>query len=135
MSKQWSIVPTAGINAVWPIVSAWMAGACERGFAKYAPDDFLALLLEEKAQLWLGKGDGIEAAAITDVIQYPNKRYARVTIGMGDPTDLSSFIAAFEAWARDIGCDGVQSEMRPGFSPQFGKAGWKKTHVLMEREL
>lgn len=135
--REWSIVPTANIEGVWGAVERFIGLACEAGFEKYSPGDFLKTLLEEKAQLWLGISEGrIEAAAITDVIQFPNKKYARVTIGMGErPDDLESFITAFEAWAKSIGCDGVQSDMRPGFASQFAKQGWKKSHILMEKSL
>lgn len=134
--RAWEIVPLNEIQIVWEFVGPLVKLACDKSFNKYSPNDFMTLLLKGQAQLWVGKvGGKIEASAITDVINFPNKKYARVTIGMGDdPTNLESFITAFEAWARSVGCHGVQSEMRPGFAPQFSKANWKRTHVLMEKE-
>lgn len=134
--RKWFIVPLSTLEVVWQEIEPWIVGACKRSGYKYTPDGFLESILQDKAQLWIGvRDDAIEAAALTDIIEYPNKRYARVTVGMGNnPQDLESFISTFEAWAHDMGCHGVQSSMRPGFAPQFKRAGWKQTHVTMERE-
>lgn len=130
--RHWDIVPINHLDKKWPDVEPYLKRACEFGFNKQKPSDFLDLLKDDMAQLWASGN----AYAITDVIQYSNKRYARVTIGMGEnPQDLGSFIVTFEAWAKSMGCDGVQSTMRPGFAPQFADAGWKRTHVMMEKDL
>jgi hypothetical protein len=136
-NRQWAIVPIQDVPLVWNVIEPFLQKACELDFNKQCPDDFLNLILEDKAQLWVGrKEDEIEASAITDIIQFTNKKYARVTIGMGqDPKHLDSFIATFEEWAKSLGCDGAQSEMRVGFLKEFKNQGWKMTHVLMEKEL
>lgn len=133
--REWKLVPLEQIAEVWILIIEWVDKACEFSYDKYSPSDFLKVLLEDRAQLWVGRTDQIiEAAAITDVIDFPNRRYARITMGMGNPDDLYLFIETFENWARAVGCHGAQSEMRPGFFPPFVKAGWSKTHILMEKE-
>ena len=135
--REWEIVGTGEVKEVWPRVEPWLLAACGKSFDKHSPGDFLSLILEEKAQLWVGRLHGkIEAAAITDILQFPNKRYARVSVGMGEnPHDIKEFIDDFEQWAKENGCQGVQSEMRPGFKTPFHFAGWKQTHILMEKEI
>lgn len=135
--REWKIVPTRNVLIMWPIVAEMVTQACISGHEKYLPQDMLKLVIEEKAQLWIGsQGGRIEGAAFTDIISYPNKRYARLTMGGGDdPLQTQSLIKALESWAQEIGCSGIQCEMRPGFSPCFKKEGWIKTHVLMEKDL
>lgn len=130
--RTWRIVPTSEVMEVWGAILPWVTKACQKGLDKYSAADFLGMILAEDAQLWVD--DKMEGAAISNVTQFPNKKSANVLIGMGErPDDLASFIEGFDAWAKDIGCDLVRSEMRPGFSPQFFKQGWNMTHVTMEK--
>lgn len=133
--RKWRTLEISEVIVIWSFIQDYIEQSCERSFWKYSPDDFLKIILSGDATLWIGStNDRIDGAAITDIIQFPNKKYARVTIGMGEnPLDLSTFITEFEQWAKLNGCEGVQSEMRPGFSKCFVSEGWRNTHVLMEK--
>lgn len=132
--REWNIIPSEEIPIVWGIIAHWVDQACEASYGKYSPKYFLQILLNNQSQLWMDADKS--AAIITDIIFFPHKKYARLVMGMGkDPQDLADFITTFEDWAKNIACDGVLSEMRLGLTPPFINANWKKTHVLMEKEL
>ncbi len=134
--RTWEIVDSAHIPQIWKDVRHLVQQACENTFDRYTSDDFLGFLVAGQTQLWLGiENDIVEAAALTDIVQFPHKKYARVIMGLGNnPNELETFIETFELWARNNNCDGVQSDMRPGFSPAFKNAGWNKTHITMEKQ-
>lgn len=135
-ARVWAGVLSQEVGPIWGKVSPWIAQACRRGHDRYTPDDILSSLLEKKTQLWLAfrMGDA-DALAVTEILVYPQKRYGRILMGAGtEPDDIDDFITTLEGWARSLGCDGVESLMRPGFEPAFRRNGWKKSHVLMEKD-
>lgn len=131
--RNWKIISPMEIPLIWGKIAHLVEQACIAGNNKYSTHYFLQILLQDVAQLWMDENN---SAIITDVINFPHKKYARLIMGMGENSqDLASFIITFEEWAKLNGCHGVLSEMRLGLTPSFKDAGWQKTHVLMEKEL
>jgi len=137
-SREYHIVGFDELDEVWDWLLPYVKKACNKDFNKFTPEDLKNLILEDKMQLWLGTREGKKEFGIfTDILQFPNKRIGRITVGMGfKPLENLEFLAQFEKWAKEeYNCEGVQSNIHLGFEGMFTEAGWKKTHILMEKEI
>jgi hypothetical protein len=78
--------------------------------------------------------DEILAVCVTEVINYPRKKYARVMILTGKERKkwMDLYRESIEKWAIGIGCDGVESLARKGWEREF--KDYDATHVLLEKE-
>jgi hypothetical protein len=129
-------VPSAEIDAVWPLVEPAIAAACRRGRGKEVPDDIRAALKERALQLWLAWNGGIAALAVTQLVHHPRRTCCRIRICTGSERgSWEHHLAAIEAWARSQGCAAMELIARPGWSRPLARHGYALTHVFCEKEL
>lgn len=129
----WRILTVPEIISIWDRILPQVRYACLASAEKYTPEYFLQILTEDHALLWAD--ENIDNFILCDAIQFPKKKFARVVMGMGkDLKTDDTFIATFETWARENDFQGVLTEVREGLVALFRKEGWRKTHVLMEKE-
>lgn len=134
MTKLYGI-PHNRVPEVWKDIEASIAACCKRGRDKYTKESILAALLDRFMQLWLVLDSEIRAICVTEIVQYPNKKYCRILIGTGkDRHDWRHHTDEIELWAVAQGCDGIESIMRSGWESHYRERGWKKTHIYMEKE-
>lgn len=124
------------LDLVWPAILPWIEVACRRGLGRYEPEDFCSAIRRRDMQLWIAaRDDVIEAACITEIVRYPRKTFVRIVVGTGHRRHRWQHFAGFiERWARERGCDGAESVMRPGWKKIFGPTGWVMSHIFMEKE-
>lgn len=90
-------------------------------------------------QLWIIMEDGIgvSGVAVTEVIDYPNLKAARVVALAGENIEkwmkLGDEVLA--AWARHSKCDVLEAIGRAGWAKMLTKVGWKQQYVYVGREL
>lgn len=135
-------VPLGHIIHVWPHVREHIARALDRDETrKYELGDVLDILLQDKAQLWVAwntETNTADAAAVTEVIQYPRLRELYVWIIGGKPGTLRSWVYdlrnTLEQYALARGCAYLSGAMRRGWI-KMGGDGWKQTGVTMAKRL
>lgn len=129
-------IPSAEIDAVWPLAEPLIAGACRRGRHKDAPDDIRRALKACDLQLWLAWDGAIAALAVTQIATHPRKTCCRIRICTGrERRSWEAHIATIEAWAKAQGCAAMELIARPGWSRILRRHGYDITHVFCEKEL
>jgi hypothetical protein len=123
-------IPHDQILSVWPGVVHWIEAACDTN-GKYHQNDILTALLNRDMQLWTY---GTDAVCVTEIIQYPRKKYARILIGTGrGRANWQHCRETIETWAKAQGCHGIESLARNGWKRIF--KDYSQTHLLLEKIL
>ena len=122
MTVQVSAVPTGYTESIWPQVEAFVAGAAEYTYDRYTSDDILDLILHYDHALWVAfEGDKTLGVVVTSFLEYPRARYLNMLFCGGE--DISRWkdpmLSLLRRWARDNGCDGIESTGRPGWAKIF----------------
>lgn len=78
-------------------------------------------------QLWANK----DAAAITEIIQYPRKKVLNVFLAGGEMGQLIEMLESAKAWGNAQGCDTITMSGRRGWLRVLGKQGWVPQFVTM----
>lgn len=130
------VVPTH-IPGWWGELRPYIENACERGGWAYYPLDILKDLLCRKLQLWIARSDeGIEAVAVTILINYPRLKECRIIMTVGeDYKSWISFINDIEGWAKTQGCERSVAMTRPGWEKPLASYGYHKAHVELVKSL
>lgn len=111
-------IPAPLVASAWAEAQPHLAESIAMTGGRFEPDDVRELCAKGGMQLWLiGHGENMVAAAVTEVVDYPRKRYGRVVFVGGEGakdwhTDLE---AALQSWSRAWGCHGLEA---------FGRKGW-----------
>lgn len=131
-------VPTWHIPLFWPHVEDFISRALKRDkYQRYLTEDVLRFLLEERVRLWVAWNEetkAIDAAAVTEIIDYPRIRELRIWLigGRNMKTWWKQGLDAVEEWGRSMGCKVSSGHMRKGWA-RLG--GYEITGVSMERAL
>jgi hypothetical protein len=132
-------VPREHLAALWPHVLPHVVRVLEReGSGRFLPEDILALLFDAKARLWVSWNPderAIEAAVITETVDYPRARALRIWLVAG--RNMRAWVreaeAMIEAFARAQGCAFIEGAMRRGWL-RVGH-GYKETGLTFEKRL
>jgi hypothetical protein len=123
-------VPSAEIDAVWPLVEQMVAAACRRGRDKDTSDDIRRALKARDLQLWLAWNGAITALAVTQIVTHPRKTCCRIRICIGrERRSWEAHIATIEAWAKAQGCAAMELIARPGWSRLLRRHGSRIVRV------
>lgn len=128
------------VAALWPLIASYFEAAIEHSNGEIDLEYIHDRLLQGDSHLILVmnmKTTLIQAAAAIDFVTYPKKRVLRVTALGGK--DFHSwgeeFVSFLTDFAREWGLDYLEGAMRPGWEKWLPDLGWKKTHVLMIKEI
>lgn len=127
-------VPSQCVPKIWPAILPWIVNACESMNGRIHAADFFIALLNKDKQLWVSvRDDIIEACCITEIVNYPHKKYCVVNIVTGHGRlHWQKFMDHIETWALTQGCDGIEAIARTGWERIMKH--WTKSHVFLERE-
>lgn len=94
-------------------------------------------VIKRDIQLWaIWSGEQLEAVVLTEIIDYPRKRYCNVhgLAGVNHKRWLH-LVWNIEEWAKTKGCDGIESAHgRVGFERELKELGWKSAARYFEKE-
>lgn len=138
MNKLFPILPQTlpnVINAVYPKIDA----ATAHSDGKYIGPDIVRLLISGHMQLWAAveENDGkINGISITEIANFPQRKVGRMLAATGeDAAGWVPLLTEIEAWEKAQGCTLSEIVCRPGWEKVLKPFGYKKTHVLLSKEL
>lgn len=134
-----SAVPAEHVSSVWQRVSSLLAPGMYRLGGRYDLDDVLRDLQHHQTSLWIAFDSTtrvIEGAAVVRIADYPKRRLARIEIVGGKRLRkwADSILQAIEAYARDVGCSGVEASGRLGWERFSAPRGFKAAAVFIEKD-
>ena len=133
-------MPVEHLGFVWPLARPHIARGLDReGAKRFEPADVLGRLYEGTAKLWVSwNADqrAIEAAAVTEIVQFPRCRELRIWLvgGRNMRAWVYEMRDMIEAYARAHDCRYMSGAMRRGWV-RVGGPGWHETGSMFEKEL
>ena len=136
--SQISYVPPEDVGLIWKQIEPLLLKPLEiDGFA-YMPKDIFDSILKKKMQLWIswnGKTNVVEAAIVTEIIDYPRLRSCRYFLAGG--TNMKSWFnpmkEQIEQWAIQNNCQRIELVGRKGWVKWL--KDYKQKHIILMKEL
>ncbi len=126
----------ADVPYVWEDVAPMLAKAAVHSEGELEPEDFLEPLSTGEMQLWVAyeDDDHINAAMVTQFIQYPQKKILRIISLAGeDFKKIKNFQAVIEGFAIKYGCTAIELWGRKGWKKLL--PDWKDAYTVYTKEL
>jgi hypothetical protein len=130
-----SLVPPQLVEELWPNVFPHVSKAAEYTFGRYEPEDIFEFVRAGEAHLWVVlDGEDIIGITITRFWQYPRKKCLDMVFIGGDEgfSWKEPMLKMLQHWARDNGCDVIESSGRPGFARAFRDDGYRMLWQVYE---
>ena len=123
-----SLVPSEHVLDVWPAVADYIQNALEYTRGRYELEDVLERVENGEFLLWIAfDGERIKGCVITDMMQYPRKKFLGCPFVTGD--EFASWkqpmFEMLQRFARDNDCEGLEATARPGWSRVFKDDGYE----------
>ena len=85
-------------------------------------------ILEGRMQIWPGK----KSAAVTEIVEYPQKRVLNCFLAAGDMDEIIDMINSAIAWGKLQGCETLTLSGRKGWERVLSRHGFETVMVVME---
>ena len=123
-----SLVPSEHVLDVWPAVTDYVQNALEYTRGRYELEDVLERVENGEFLLWIAfDGERIKGCVITDMMQYPRKKFLGCPFVTGD--EFASWkqpmFEMLQKFARDNDCEGLEATARLGWSRVFKDDGYE----------
>lgn len=105
----------------------WLEAALEYTGGTHSWADLVEAVQRGRMQLW----PGAASAALTELLQYPQRLSVNVFLAGGDLDEILAAIPDVQAWAREQGCSDMTMTGRPGWEKVLARTGWAKTMTTM----
>lgn len=135
---QVSLVPTQYIDTCWDKVEGFMAKAAEYTYGRYKTGDIYDALKDGDYFLWVAyEGDTFKGAVATSFAVYPQRKLLCMQFCGGEELHLwkDAMLALLRKFAKDMGCDGIESTARQGWAKIFKDDGYKANWATFELPL
>jgi hypothetical protein len=130
-----SLVPPQLIDGLWPRIFPHLSKASDYTFGRYEPEDILEFVVSGEAHLWVVFDDeDIVGITVTRFWEYPRKKCLDMVFIGGDEgfSWKDPMLEILQRWARDNGCEAIESSGRPGFARAFKDDGYKMLWQVYE---
>jgi hypothetical protein len=130
-----SLVPPQLIDGLWPRIFPHLSKASDYTFGRYEPEDILEFVVSGEAHLWIVfDGEDIVGITVTRFWEYPRKKCLDMVFIGGDEgfSWKDPMLEILQRWARDNGCEAIESSGRPGFARAFKDDGYKMLWQVYE---
>ena len=130
-------VPKVMLKTTWPRVIEMLKPAIARTRGRFEDEDVFDSIKNKKMQLWCyAKDDEIYMSCVTQLINYPSKKYMRIVfVGADKHRDYwKSTIKQLEVWAKSLGCDGVENSCRKGWARVSKEYGYGHESIILDKE-
>lgn len=134
---QVSLVPHTHIEMIWPKIESFMKGAADYTYGRFTVNDIKKDLLEKEnsQQLWIAfNSDDFYGAVITELWKYPQTK-ALIMHFTGGKKLLKwkqPMLEILQKFARDNGCEIIESYGRAGWEKVFKNDGYKQRFIFYE---
>lgn len=109
------------MDSVWSEVEPLLKKAIERRDGEFSIADVLRFIREREMQLWIARDSRIRAAAVSQIISYPQLKVCLFAYLGGDGMRFwKQAQPLIEAWAKSQGCQEIRSAGRRGWARVFG---------------
>ena len=108
---------------------AHIEAALAHGGETHTFDDVARMIGEGKLQLWHGP----DGCAVTEIIQYPQKRVLHCFLAGGKLDQILDMIESAIEWGKTQGCSGLTLSGRLGWGKVLKDHGFKPILLTMER--
>lgn len=128
---QVTVVPTEHALFIWPKVKDYIAAATVYTRGRYEADDVLDLILDGSHLLWIAFEDAqhVKGAVVTNIAEYPRSRWLACPFVTGEIGTFSNWgipmLRVLQRFARDNGCEGLESTARLGWERIFKNEGYE----------
>jgi hypothetical protein len=130
-----SLVPTEYVDTCWNKVEGFIAKAAKYTYGRYTTGNIYDIVKEGDYQLWVAfDGETFKGAVVTNIMNYPQKKILCMQFCGGEELKLwkQPMLDLLKRFARDLGCEGIESTGRPGWAKIFENDGYKATWVTYE---
>ena len=120
---------------VWEEVVPLLARVAPHTEGEMEPDDYIEPLTHGDMQLWVVvENKRINAALVTQIIPYPQKRILRLISLAGDNfQDIKDFLEMVEVFALKNGCTALEMWGRKGWKKLL--SDWKDSYIVYTKDL
>ncbi len=125
---QVTMVPREHVQALWPQVESYLAGAADYTHGRYEVDDIYDAIMDYDHTLWIAFDDEkIKGAVVTNFAHYPKKKYLVMSFCGGVELEKwkPAMLKLLQHFAFDTQCDGVEATARVGWTKIFKDDGHK----------
>jgi len=120
---------------VWEEVVPLLARVVPHTEGELEPDDYIEPLTHGDMQLWVVvENKHVNAALVTQIIPYPQKRILRLISLAGDNfQDIKDFLEMVEVFALKNGCTALEMWGRKGWKKLL--SDWKDSYIVYTKDL
>jgi len=121
-----SFVPKEYVDSCWEQIEDYLKGAADYTHGRYEVRDIYWAIVDYDHQLWIAfDGDEIKGAVVTNIVNYPRKRYLCMSFCGGIELEKwkDPMLKMLRHWAFDNRCDGIEATARPGWAKIFKNDG------------
>jgi hypothetical protein len=130
-----SLVPTEYVDTCWGKVEGFIEKAAKYTYGRYTTGNIYDLVKEGDYQLWVAfDGETFKGAVVTNIITYPQRKLLGMQFCGGEELSIwkDPMLNLLKRFARDLGCEGIESTARPGWAKIFQNDGFKAHWVTFE---
>ena len=131
-----SLVPAQYVDSCWDKIEGFIGKAAKYTYGRYTVDNIYDMVVEGDYQLWVAfnSDEVFKGAVVTNIMNYPQKKILCMQFCGGEQLKLwkDPMLALLKRFARDSGCEGIESTGRPGWAKVFQNDGYKATWVTYE---
>jgi hypothetical protein len=130
-----SLVPREYIDGCWGQIEGYLEGAAKYTYGRFSVDDIKDCITDYDYQLWIAfEDDKIYGAVVTEIVQYPRCKMLAMqfTGGIELKKWKDPMLSLLKRWARDNGCDKIESPGRPGWARVFKNDGYEAKFITYE---
>ena len=125
-----SLIPPQYIDSCWGKVEGFIEKAAKYTYGRYTVSNIYDLVKEGDYQLWVAiDGQDFKGAVVTNIITYPQRKLLGLQFCGGEELDTwkEPMLNLLKQFAKDVGCEGLESTGRPGWAKVFKNDGYKAT--------
>lgn len=133
-----SLIPPQYVDSCWDKVEGFIQKAAKYTYGRYTTDNIYDMVSEGEYQLWVAIEDTeFKGAVVTNIITYPQRKLLGMQFCGGEELVKwkQPMLDLLKRFAKDAGCEGIESTGRPGWAKVFQNDGYKATWVTYELPL
>lgn len=131
-------VPAEIVVNLWHYAEPYIKRALDHANNEFTIGDFQQMCIDRIVQLWLiSKDNRVVGAITTEIVIYPQCKHCRVITLAG--SNFAEWVeladSTLSEWARNQGCNAIESYVRKGLVPKMEPFGYKHKHCVLVKEL